>query len=206
MTRRLSARVGLAALVVSVCAGCAAAGRPGEASSYLIVESMAAASGARPDTFGGTLASDVLTLVNTTINGTQVRVPTVYEDLGRVSLRVAMKDPTALISPASFITVRRYRVTFTRTDGRNTPGVDVPFAFEGALTLTAGAESASVAFTLVRIQAKSEAPLLALVGGGGAIAISTLAQITFYGTDQAGREVVATANISVNFADWGDPE
>ncbi len=62
------------------------------------------------------------------------------------------------------------------------------------------------AFTLVRIQAKSESPLLALIGGGGAMAISTLAEITFYGTDQAGREVVATANISVNFADGGDPE
>ena len=36
--------------------------------------------------------------------------------------------------------------------------------------------------------------------------ISTLAEVTFYGTDQAGRDVVATANISVNFADWGDPE
>ena len=199
-------RLGLLALLAAISINCAAAGRPGESSSYLIVESMAGASGANPDTFGGTLASDVLTMVNTTINGTQVRVPTIYEDIGQVTLRLAMKDPNAQIAPASFITVRRYRVAFTRTDGRNTPGVDVPFGFEGAMTLTLGAEAASIGFTLVRIQAKAEAPLLALVGGGGAFAISTLAEITFYGTDQAGREVVATANISVNFADWGDPE
>ena len=40
----------------------------------------------------------------------------------------------------------------------------------------------------------------------GAKAISTIAQITFYGTDQAGREVSASGNIGVTFADWGDPD
>lgn len=90
--------------------------------------------------------------------------------------------------------------------GRNTPGVDVPFGYDGAMTVTVGAEPVSAGFTLVRIQSKSESPLLALIGGGGARAITTLAEITFYGTDQAGRDVVATANISITFADWGDPE
>lgn len=196
--------VGLALAAASI--GCAATGRPGEASSYLIVESFTAASGAKPDAFGGTLASDVQTLVKTTVNGAQVRVPTVFEDLGQVRLRLAMKNPGAATSPANFITVRRYRVTFRRTDGRNTPGVDVPFGYDGAVTMTVGEEPSSAGFTLVRIQAKSEAPLLALIGGGGAVAISTIAEITFYGEDQAGREVVATANIGITFADWGDPE
>jgi len=194
MTRRLSARLGLAVLAVTVCAGCAAVGRPGEASSYLIVESFLAASGAEPGSFTGTLASDVLT------NNT------VYADPGEVVFALAMKNPDAPSSPANYITVRRYRVVFRRTDGRNVPGVDVPFGFDGAVTQTIGASGAAVTFTLVRIQAKMEAPLLALVGGGGAIAISTIAEVTFYGTDQAGRDVIATANISVNFADWGDPQ
>lgn len=197
----------LGALALSVISlGCAAAGRPGEASSYLIVESLVAASGAQATTFGGTLGSDVLTLVERSINGVQVRVPTVFEDFGQVRLRVAMKDPTAATSAANFITVNRYRVVFRRSDGRNTPGVDVPFGFDGAMTVTVGADATVASFTLVRIQAKGEAPLLALVGNGGAMAISTLAEITFYGKDQAGREVAATAHISVNFADWGDPE
>ena len=63
----------------------------------------------------------------------------------------------------------------------------------------------SAGLTLVRLQAKSEAPLKALIGGNGAFAISTIAEITFYGQDQAGREVSVTAKISVTFADWGDP-
>jgi hypothetical protein len=205
MTRSFVARCGAVALLLSG-AGCAATGRPGEASSYLMVESFLAASGARATTFGGTLGSDVQTLVNTSVNGVQMRVPTVFEDVGQVRFRLAMKNPSVATSAANAITVTRYRVVFRRADGRNTPGVDVPFGFDGALTVTVGAEPVSAAFTLVRIQAKSESPLLALIGGGGAMAISTLAEITFYGTDQAGRDVVATAHISVNFADWGDPE
>ncbi len=196
----------IAAACVAVSIGCAAAGRPGEASSYLIVESFGAASGAKPDTFGGTLASDVQTMVKATVNGAQVKVPTVFEDAGQVRFRLAMKNPASATSPANFITVSRYRVVFRRADGRNTPGVDVPFGYDGAMTVTVGEEPVSAGFTLVRIQSKSESPLLALIGGGGALAITTLAEITFYGTDQAGREVVATANISITFADWGDPE
>jgi len=123
-----------------------------------------------------------------------------------VRFKLAMKNPASATSPANFITVNRFRVVFRRTDGRNTPGVDVPFGYDGAMTVTVGAEPVSAGFTLVRIQSKSESPLLALIGGGGARAITTLAEITFYGTDQAGRDVVATANISITFADWGDPE
>lgn len=197
--------LGVVALTV-ITAGCAAAGRPGDASSYLIVDSLVAASGAEPDRFGGTLGSDVLTLVNRSVGGSQVRVPTVFEDIGRVRFRLAMKDPAAISYAVNAITITRYRVVFRRADGRNTPGVDVPFGFDGAITVTPAPDGTEASFTLVRIQAKGESPLLALIGSGGAMAISTLAEVTFYGTDQAGREVVATASISVNFADWGDPE
>jgi hypothetical protein len=36
--------------------------------------------------------------------------------------------------------------------------------------------------------------------------ISTIAQVVFYGADQAGRAVTAVAWITVTFADWGDPD
>ena len=38
------------------------------------------------------------------------------------------------------------------------------------------------------------------------IVISTIAEITFYGHDQTGREVITTGRISVHFANFGDPE
>jgi len=73
------------------------------------------------------------------------------------------------------------------------------------MTVTVTDTSATGNFNLVRVQAKQEAPLQALSGGGGANAISTIAEITFYGTDQAGRAVSVTGRMGVNFADWGDP-
>jgi hypothetical protein len=191
--------------------GCAATGREGQSSSFLMVDAVSAASGARPTAFGGSLPSDVQTYVKADVNGQQVRVPTVFEDLAQVTFRLALKDPGTPTQPSApstinFVTLRSYRVTYSRTDGRNTPGVDVPYPFDGALTVTVRDAPATASLVLVRVQAKGEAPLRALIGGGGAMVISTLADVVFFGTDQAGREVSVTARISVNFADWGDPE
>ncbi len=188
--------LGLMALI-TLTTGCAANGRTGQASSYLIVDSLTAASGARPSEFGGSLSSDVVTVVN--------NVPTTLEDLAQVQFRLAMKDPLVGPSPVNAVTVRGYRVTFSRSDGRNTPGVDVPYPFDGALTATVSTTT-TASMVLVRVQAKLESPLSTLAFGGGAIVISTFADVVFYGTDQAGRDVTVTARISVNFADWGDTQ
>lgn len=205
-----SLRAGAIALLLGGLPGCTAAVRNDAASSYLIIDSLQAAAGVKPDTFGGNLASDVLTYVKKDVGGLQVLVPTVFEDIAQVTLRLAMKDPGTATTPtapsaANYITVTNYHVNFVRSDGRNTPGVDVPYAFDGAITLTVRDAAATVAMTLVRIQAKNEAPLKALAGGGGAFAISTIAEVTFYGKDQMGRDVSVVGKISVNFADWGDP-
>ena len=124
-------------------------------------------------------------------------------------MTAAMRDVTNPTGPTSnnAITVNRYRVTSRRSDGRNTPGVDVPYAFDGAVTFTVTpGDEQTVPFNLVRVQAKAEAPLSALRGNGGAMVISTLADVTFYGRDQAGRDVSVTGTIGVNFADWADKE
>jgi hypothetical protein len=57
-----------------------------------VLTTMEAASGATPDKFGGTLSSDVLTLVKKDQNGVKVEVPTIYGDVGRASVD-ALKDP-----------------------------------------------------------------------------------------------------------------
>ena len=158
-----------------------------------------ASGGTNDDPIPTFLESDVLT------NGS------VFDDIGRVTTRVALKDPGTPESPtsptsANFVTVTRYRVVYQRTDGRNVPGVDVPFPMDGAVTFTVVSGPQSAEFILVRASAKLEQPLRPLVGGGGAIIINTLAEVTFYGKDQTGAEVVATGTITVNFADWADPD
>jgi len=126
----------------------------------------------------------------------------IVQDSGQASVTLQMKDVGgAGPSPVNAITITQYRVEYIRSDGRNVQGVDVPFAFDGGVTVTVSG-SATVPFTLVRAQAKHEAPLRALAGHGGAQHISTIARVTFYGHDQAGRGVSVTGNIGVDFADW----
>jgi len=174
--------------------------RQGTGGSFLIVSSLEGAPGAEPTDFGNTLLSDVITVVDDS--------PTFFNDVGRVTFRLGLKDPGAATSPTTpsqndAITINRYRVQFIRADGRNTPGVDVPYGFDGAFTLTVSGGDASAGFTLVRNIAKMEAPLAALRFNG--VVLSTIAEITFYGADQTGHEVSATARISIDFGNFGDP-
>jgi hypothetical protein len=194
------ARLVLALIVVALAASCGEMSRQGTASSYLIVSAFEAASGAEPNEFGGTLLSDVLTVVDD--------VPTFFNDIGRVTFRLALKDPgssESQLNPTinNFITINRYHVKFLRSDGQNRQGTDVPYEFDGAFTLTVGAGEASTGFTIVRNVAKLEAPLAALARN--LVIISTIAEVTFYGRDQTGREVSAVARIGIDFANFGDP-
>jgi hypothetical protein len=188
-------RLLMAVLLAASSSSCGDMVREGTASSYLIVENFLAASGdGDPST---TLLSDVLTIVDD--------VPSVFNDVATVTFTLGMKDPALATSPtqANWITVNRYRVRFIRADGRNTPGVDVPFGFDGAMTLTVS-DSATGSFEIVRHTAKSEAPLQALATNG--VIIQTIAEVTFYGHDQTGREVSVSAQMLVNFGDFADPD
>lgn len=179
-------------------ASCSKTVREGRSPAYLIIDRITATSGAEPDDESDELSSDVAT------------EGSVFEDLGEATFRLALRDVGSIGASAepttnNFITVNRYRVSYRRTDGRATPGVDVPYAFEGAGTVTVGANAAALNFLLVRAQAKLEPPLRNLRGGGGTMALSTIADITFYGRDQTGNDVTVTGSISINFADWADP-
>jgi len=174
--------------------------RTGSSPAFVIIDSIQGASGADPETFGVPLASDVQTGGGT------------FNDLGRATMRIGLRNPGTSTSPTTpsplnSITLTRYRVEFRRTDGRNTQGVDVPYTFDGAATVTIPADGAAdVVFEVVRNQAKLESPLRNLRGLGGSLIISTIAEVTFFGRDQAGNEVTASGTLSVNFADFADSD
>lgn len=187
-----------ALLLTAFSSGCGKAVRQGTGTSFLIITALEAGNGPTATTFGTLLFSDVLNVIND--------VPTIFADVGRVRLRVGVKDPGSVNSPAGptqneYITVNRYHVRFIRADGRNTPGVDVPYPFDGAITVTVSTGETQAGFTLVRDQAKQEAPLAALAYNP--ISISTIAEVTFYGQDQTGHEVSVTGQIGINFANYG---
>jgi hypothetical protein len=205
-------RAGFAAFIGAAAVGAASCGevaRTGQSPAFLVIEALEGASGADPTRFGTVLASDVVTLVQ--VSGQTTRVPTIFADPGRVVLRLGLRDPGPSTSPNSpstlnEITILRYRVQYRRSDGRNVQGVDVPYGFDGAFTATVPAGgNLSAGFDLVRVQAKLEPPLANLVNGGAQNVISTIAEVTFFGRDQAGNEVSVTGTISVNFSDFGDP-
>ena len=184
----------------------------GQAPSYAVVDQISAAAGVKPTQFAGTLAADVLTYVKKNIDNAQVCVPTVFEDPGRVIMHMQMKDPGSLADPnlpsqANTITFTRYHIKYTRTDGRNVEGVDVPYGFDGGISMAIVGGNVSIGqLIIVRSLSKAESPLRALVGTGPGGTIATIAEVTFYGTDTAGRSVIAKGNIEVDFADWGDPD
>jgi hypothetical protein len=191
---------------------CGEVARTGRSPAFLVIDRLEGASGADPEQFGTVVFSDVQTLVERTVDGTETQVPTIFADLGRATFRVGLKNPGTVASPTSptalnAVTLNRYRVVYKRSDGRNTQGVDVPYAFDGAMTVTVPPDNTATGFfELVRVMAKDEAPLRRLVNNGGVEFFSTIADVTFYGHDQAGNEVIVSGSITVTFADFGDPE
>ena len=134
LQHRLAAALGLTAILLGS-ASCGDLVRQGKSPAFLVIDALTGASGAAPGNFSGTLQSDVVT------KGSY------FEDLGHVSFRILIKDPGSpgAESPPSAlnaITVNRYHVSYRRSDGRNVQGVDVPYAFDGAITATVAGTTA----------------------------------------------------------------
>jgi len=186
----LLAALAVTTLLASACANdLVSASR---SSTILVIERIGAVAGGSPD-------DPIDTFLNSDIS-------VILPDIGRVTTRLAFKSPGTSENPASptsanWVTITSYRVVYRRSDGRNEEGVDVPYRFEGGMTMTTS-DIGSAEFTLVRAQAKLEEPLILLRDGGGAVAISVVAEITFYGHDQTGAEVSADGTIGINFKDF----
>jgi hypothetical protein len=131
-----------------------------------------------------------------------------------VTVAVRAKNPgvtTPQVNMAVFM--ERYEVVYTRSDGRNLPGVDVPFAISGPLSgvvdVADGGGTLDLPVEVVRIQQKLEPPLRNLRGaqtdtlGGTAIAMTVVATVTVYGSTTVGQVVSDTAQLQIDFADFG---
>ena len=193
----------VAALIAAVLSsGCGDFVRQSQSPSQLVITSFLTAPGAGgvvPDAdafLSGPLLSDVVS------NGI------VFDDFGQVSFQVILRNPGTLTTPTTAstlndVTITRYTVTYTRSGGQNTPGVDVPHPIEGALTLTIPAldpEPTVGVVELVRHLAKLEAPLFVLTSSPEVLTM--LAEVTFYGSDQAGNNVSVSGTVQVNFANF----
>jgi hypothetical protein len=127
-----------------------------------------------------------------------------FNDNGIVTMIAFPKDGAQPSSSINSVTFTRYRVTFIRADGRNVPGVDVPYAFDGAINFTVpvGGGEVERGFLLVRHQAKAESPLRELTQAEAVL--SVIGQIDFYGADAGGRTIKVTGYVNITFGDFGN--
>jgi len=165
-----------------------------KSSSFIIVESITGT-----DLSGktaGFLQSDVV-LTNSIVTA----------DVATATLRASLLDPAPILKPGQFndIMLDRYIVSYSRVDGKNRQGVDVPYSFEGALTqLLKIGTSTSISFVVVREVAKLESPLIDLAQNRAEGVIEATAKIEFYGHDLVENKVKATGYLTIFFANYAD--
>ena len=182
----------------------------GRSPSQLVIDSLVGIPGDSPSAKSNTMISDVETLVTEPEPQCSTDHPcrTWLNDTGEATFSIFLKDPLTAGTAneptvINNITLTQYHVEYRRSDGRNTQGVDVPYAFDSAVTVTVPATgTATVAFDLVRHDAKKESPLISLICSATCPPmISTIAEVTFYGRDQAGNTVSAKGTMGVTFGD-----
>jgi hypothetical protein len=192
--KRLIAIVAVAAASTS----CGSVARSGESPMFLVINSLQAAPGPPPiSQLSGTLLSDVIT---------SATPPTILPDTGQVVLSASLKDVASVTVPAApttnnQITITRYHVEYVRADGQNRPGIDVPYGFDGAVTGTITPNATlQITFELVQTIAKQQSPLVQLETSSAII--TTIANVTFYGTDQVGNSIQVIGSMTVEFGNF----
>jgi hypothetical protein len=197
---------GLAAAAVAS-TSCGDVVRTGRSPVFLEITLLQGATGnVSPGPMGTVVESDVSTSVTSPAPCSATSpCQTIFSDPGQVILSSALKDVTNPAGPTSNnnVTITRYHVSYRRADGRNTPGVDVPYAFDGAATGTLGVGgSLTLGFELVRHDAKMESPLVQLKTNPQIL--GAIADVTFFGRDLVGNDVSVTGSISIEFGNFGE--
>jgi hypothetical protein len=210
MTRTVQ---GVLALGIAIVAStsCGDVARSSRSPVYLVINALLAAPGGGRGVgnFTGTLLSDVVVNITSPAPCSPATpCPTIFNDVGQAQLSLALKDVGTVALPAvptanNQVTITRVHIEYVRADGRNTPGVDVPYPFDGAATGTVPTTGTlTLGFEIVKHVAKEESPLVQLQTS--ASVITTIARVTFYGTDLVGNAVTATGQIQIDFANFGD--
>jgi hypothetical protein len=190
--------LGLAALVLLAWA-CNPVEDESKSPTMIVIESVKGTDSAGNE--ADYLQSDVIKVDATT------QATSILADVAVATLRAATLDPKPVqgVSQWSDITLSRYVVSYSRVDGNNRPGVDVPYPFEGSMSiLLKTSVSTDVGFVVVREVAKTEPPLVSLRGSRAERVIYCKAQIDFYGQDMTGKKVMATGYLNISFTDYAD--
>jgi hypothetical protein len=130
---------------------------------------------------------------------------TVAADAAKVTFSAESLAPEPLLGTSYYsdIYVTHYVVTYSRSDGKNQEGIDIPYSFDGSLSARVQIGSpAEVVFVVVRAVSKLEPPLINLTAGRGEGELKVTARIDFYGNDTPGNKVKATGYLTIFFANY----
>lgn len=131
----------------------------------------------------------------------------VTADPAVVTFSAKLLNFNSSLGPSQYndIIVDRYVVRYTRVEGKNQEGVDVPYAFEGSLSTMVQINSVTeISFPIVRAAAKLEPPLLNLASTTAEGVLQVTARVDFYGHDMMNKKVTATGYLAIFFAEWLD--
>jgi hypothetical protein len=132
---------------------------------------------------------------------------TIFADVAVASLSARSLDPSPIAGSSQYmdVIITRYVVSYARSDGNNTQGVDVPYSFEAYLSETIPIGSTKdLSIVIVRETAKMEPPLVGLQEGRDKGVLEITAKVEFFGHDMAERSVSATGYISIFFANYSN--
>jgi hypothetical protein len=196
------------AMVVAL-AGCSTDISDSTAPVYLRVMSVEGAPGGDATaTYSPWLHSDVLWEDPTGQKGSSI-----FPDMAKLTVAAIPKNPDYLLwagqlrttSLMQDVRLERYEVVYTRTDGRNVAGVDVPQAISGPMaTVVPFDGTAEAVIEVVRHAAKEEPPLRNLRFGGGEEIFTCIATITVHGRTGAGEVVVGEGMLQITFTNFGN--
>ena len=131
----------------------------------------------------------------------------VRADPALATLKATLLDPNSKLGASQYndVLITSYVVSYSRSDGRNTPGVDVPYSFERSLSALIEVDSSvTISIIAVREVAKLEPPLINLHEGRAEGVLEITAKIDFYGHDLANHTVKATGYLTIRFANFAD--
>ena len=132
---------------------------------------------------------------------------TIHADVAVATLSALPLNPSPVTGTSQYMDIKitRYIVTYSRSDGNNAQGVDVPYSFEGHLSETIPVGTTKdISFVIVREVAKMEPPLIGLHEGRDKGVLEIKAKVEFFGHDLAERKVKATGYISIFFANYAN--
>jgi hypothetical protein len=198
MKYRITAIVAIIAIIIiGVMSGCTAREETNQGASRLIVLAITGTD------LSGALDSNVIYSDVLTTSGS------VYDDLCAADLRVEPLYPyqtTVSYTWYQDVMVDQIDIEYSRADGLNVQGVDVPYSFSQKIyeRVKIG-ELTQINFVIVTHNAKAESPLIELVNYGQEHVLKLEAKITFHAVDLAGNRVEpVVGGVSVwccNFAD-----